>query len=148
MIIPSLDSIKTTLIAGAVAISALCLSGVYYSAKIKRNETTHAAKIEQVKANAAAAQLNLQKALDETNTANIKISTDYNRATTAASGLRESLRRYQARAPARCGEGVESADAPDLLSGLLIGLESSGREISEYADRLKVAGALCEKLAP
>ena len=147
MYLPSFDTLKTALIAGAVAISALCLSGVYYSVKIKRNESKHAAQIKQVETNAAAAQLNLQKALDETNTANIKISTDYNRATTAASGLRDALRRYQARAPARCGEGVQSTDAPDLLSGLLIGLESSGREISEYADRLKAAGALCEKLA-
>lgn len=147
MYLPSFNTLKTALIAGALAISALCLSGVYYSVKIKRNEAKHAAQIEQVKADALAAQLNLQKALDETNTANIKISADYASATTAASGLRESLRRYQATRPARCGEGVQSTDAPDLLSGLLIGLEQSGREVSEYADRLKVAGALCEKLS-
>lgn len=147
MYLPSFNTIKTALIAVAVAISALCLSGVYYSAKIKRNETKHAAQLEQVKADAAEAQAKFTDALNETHQQNLKISADYTSATTAASGLRESLRRYQAARPARCGEGVESTDAPDLLSGLLIGLESSGREVSEYADRLKAAGALCEKLS-
>ena len=147
MYLPSFAMLKTAALVAVGAIFAITLSSVWHSAKIGRIEAKHAAQIEQVKTNAAAAQLNLQKALDETNTANIKISTDYNRATTAASGLRESLRRYQAARPARCGEGVQSTDAPDLLSGLLIGLESSGREVSEYADRLKAAGALCEKLS-
>ena len=147
MYLPSFAMLKTAALVAVGAIFAITLSGVYYSVKIKRNETKHAAKIEQVKTDAAEAQLNLQKALDETNTKNIKISADYASASTAASGLRESLRRYQAARPARCGEGVQSADAPDLLSGLLIGLESSGREVSEYADRLKTAGALCEKLS-
>ena len=147
MYLPSLNTLKTAFVAVAVAISALCLSGVYYSVKIKRNEAKHASQIEQVKADAAAAQAKFTEALNETHAQNIKISADYASATTAASGLRESLRRYQAARPARCGEGVQSADAPDLLSGLLIGLESSGREISEYADRLKTAGALCEKLS-
>lgn len=147
MYLPSLNTLKTALIAVAVAISALCLSGVYYSVKIKRNEAKHASQIEQVKADAAAAQAKFTEALNETHQQNLKISADYANATTAASGLRDSLRRYQAARPARCGEGVQSADAPDLLSGLLIGLEARGREISEYADRLKTAGALCEKLS-
>ena len=147
MYLPSFNTLKTALIAVAVAISALCLSGVYYSVKIKRNEAKHAAQIKQVETNAAAAQAKFTEALNETHAQNLKISADYASATTAASGLRESLRRYQAARPARCGEGVQSADAPDLLSGLLIGLESSGREVSEYADRLKAAGALCEKLS-
>lgn len=147
MYLPSFNTLKTALIAVAVAISALCLSGVYYSVKMKRIEAKHANQIEQVKADAAAAQAKFTDALNETHQQNLKISADYASASTAASGLRESLRRYQTRAPARCGEGVQSADAPDLLSGLLIGLESSGREVSEYADRLKVAGALCEKLS-
>ena len=147
MYLPSFNTLKTALIAGAVAISVLCLSGVYYSAKMKRNEAKHAALIEQVKTDAAEAQAKFTEALNETHAQNIKISADYASATTAASGLRDSLRRYQAARPARCGEGVQSADAPDLLSGLLIGLESSGREVSEYADRLKAAGALCEKLS-
>lgn len=147
MYLPSFDSIKTAFVAVAVAIFAITLSGVYYSVKMKRIEAKHAAQIEQVKADAAAAQAKFTDALNETHQQNLKISADYASASTAASGLRESLRRYQAARPARCGEGVQSADAPDLLSGLLIGLESSGREISEYADRLKAAGALCEKLS-
>lgn len=147
MYLPSFAMLKTASLVAVGAISALCLSGVYYSVKIKRNEAKHAAQIEQVKADAAAAQAKFTEALNETHQQNLKISADYASATTAASGLRESLRRYQAARPARCGEGVQSSDAPDLLSGLLIGLESSGREVSEYADRLSAAGALCEKLS-
>ena len=147
MYLPSFAMLKTAALVAVGAIFAITLSGVYYSVKIKRNEAKHAAQIEQVKADAAAAQAKFTDALNETHQQNLKISADYASASTAASGLRESLRRYQAARPARCGEGVQSADAPDLLSGLLIGLESSGREISEYADRLKAAGALCEKLS-
>ena len=148
MYLPSFAMLKTAALVAVGAIFAITLSGVYYSVKIKRNEAKHANQIEQVKADAAAAQAKFTEALSETHQQNLKISADYTSASTAASGLRESLRRYQAARHARCGEGVQSADAPDLLSGLLIGLESSGREISEYADRLKLAGALCEKLSP
>jgi len=147
MYLPSFAMLKTAALVAVGAIFAITLSGVYYSVKIKRNEAKHAAQIEQVKADAAAAQAKFTDALNETHQQNLKISADYASASTAAISLRESLRRYQAARPARCGEGVESADAPDLLSGLLIGLESSGREVSEYADRLKAAGALCEKLS-
>ena len=147
MYLPSFAMLKTAALVAVGAIFAITLSGVYYSVKMKRIEAKHAAQIEQVKADAAAAQAKFTEALNETHQQNLKISADYASATTAASGLRESLRRYQAARPARCGEGVQSTDAPDLLSGLLIGLESSGREVSEYADRLSAAGALCEKLS-
>ena len=147
MYLPSFAMLKTAALVAVGAIFAITLSSVWHSAKIGRIEAKHAAQIEQVKADAAAAQAKFTDALNETHQQNLKISADYASATTAASGLRESLRRYQAARPARCGEGVQSADAPDLLSGLLIGLEQSGREISEYADRLSAAGALCEKLS-
>jgi hypothetical protein len=147
MYLPSFALLKTAALVAIGAIFAITLSSVWHSAKIGRIEAKHAAQIEQVKADAAAAQAKFTDALNETHAQNLKISADYASASTAASGLRESLRRYQATRPARCGEGVQSADAPDLLSGLLIGLESGGREVSEYADRLKTAGALCEKLS-
>ena len=147
MYLPSFSDLKAYALAAAGVIVVFALFSFFDSVKMKRIEAKHAAQIEQVKADAAAAAKKLQDALNETETQNRKISADYASATTAASGLRESLRRYQATRPARCGEGVQSTDAPDLLSGLLIGLEQSGREISEYADRLKVAGALCEKLS-
>ncbi len=147
MYLPSFAMLKTAALVAVGAIFAITLSSVWHSAKIGRIEAKHAAQIAQVKADAAAAQAKFTEALNETHAQNLKIRADYASASTAASGLRESLRRYQATRPARCGEGVQSTDAPDLLSGLLIGLEQSGREVSEYADRLKVAGALCEKLS-
>lgn len=147
MYLPSFAAIKAYAIAAAGVIAIFSLFAVFDSVRMKRIEAKHTAQIAQVKADAAAAQAKFTDALNETHQQNLKISADYASATTAASGLRESLRRYQATRPARCGEGVQSTDAPDLLSGLLIGLESGGREISEYADRLKTAGALCEKLS-
>ena len=147
MYLPSFVMLKTAALVAVGAIFAITLSSVWHSSKIGRIEAKHAEQIAQVKADAAAAQAKFTDALNETHAQNIKISADYASASTAAISLRESLSRYQAARPARCGEGVQSADAPDLLSGLLIGLESSGREVSEYADRLKAAGALCEKLS-
>ena len=147
MYLPSFAMLKTAALVAVGVIVVFALFSFFDSVRMKRIEAKHAAQIEQVKADAAAAQAKFTDARNETHQQNLKISADYDSATTAASGLRESLRRYQAARPARCGEGVQSADAPDLLSGLLIGLESGGREISEYADRLKAAGALCEKLS-
>ena len=147
MYLPSFAMLKTAALVAVGVIVVFALFSFFDSVRMKRIEAKHAAQIEHVKADAAAAQAKFTDALNETHQQNLKISADYDSATTAASGLRESLRRYQAARPARCGEGVQSADAPDLLSGLLIGLESGGREISEYADRLKTAGALCEKLS-
>ena len=147
MYLPSFAMLKTAALVAVGVIVVFALFSFFDSVRMKRIEAKHANQIEQVKADAAAAAKKLQEALDETEAQNRKITADYASASTAASGLRESLRRYQATRPARCGESVQSADAPDLLSGLLIGLESGGREISEYADRLKAAGALCEKLS-
>ena len=147
MYLPSFSALKAYALAAARVIVVFALFSFFDSVRMKRIEAKHAAQIAQVKADAAAAQAKFTEALNETHQQNLKISADYDSATTAASGLRESLRRYQAARPARCSQGVQSTDAPDLLSGLLIGLEQSGREISEYADRLKAAGALCEKLS-
>ena len=147
MYLPSFSALKAYALAAAGVIVVFALFSFFDSVRMKRIEAKHANQIEQVKADAAAAAKKLQEALDETEAQNRKITADYASASTAASGLRESLRRYQATRPARCGESVQSTDAPDLLSGLLIGLESGGREVSEYADRLKAAGALCEKLS-
>ena len=150
MYIPSLNTLKTTLIAGAVAISALCLSGVYYSVKIKRNEAKHAAQIEQVKTDAAAAQAKFTEALNETHAQTIKARADADAATAANGRLRKSLADYRARhanTAASSGQGEPGSDPIGMLADLLEGLADRGAEVSRYADEVKIAGALCEKLS-
>lgn len=68
----------------------------------------------------------------------------------AASGrLRQQLAQLQHRArdaaAAGGGQGQSGADTLDLLVGLLSGMDKAGRDISEYADQLRIAGLSCEK---
>ena len=64
--------------------------------------------------------------------------------------LRQQLATLRARtggvdtAAAERGEGQPGADPIGLLIGVLEGLDSTGREVAEYADRLRIAGLACE----
>lgn len=150
MYLPNFNTLKTALIAVAVAISALCLSGVYYSVKMKRIEAKHAAQIEQVKTDAAEAQARFTEALNETHQQNLKIRADADAATAANGRLRKSLADYRARhanATASTGQGEPNSDPIGVLAELLEGLADRGAEVSRYADEVKIAGAACEKLS-
>lgn len=61
--------------------------------------------------------------------------------------LRKELARYRANAADACTAtgGEATSDPIGVLIGLLEGLESTGRTISEYADRARIAGSACEK---
>ncbi len=147
MYLPSLNTLKTALIAVAVAISALCLSGVYYSVKIKRNEAKHASQIEQVKADAAEAQAKFTEALNETHAQTIKARADADAATAANRKLRQSLADYRARhanTTASAGQGEPNSDPIGVLADLLSRMGEAGERISRYADEVKIAGAACE----
>lgn len=68
----------------------------------------------------------------------------------AATSLRQQLAKYSAaiRANTSAGKGSPNksgADAFDLLSRVLAGMDDSASEVSLYADRLRIAGAACEK---
>ncbi len=54
--------------------------------------------------------------------------------------------RYTSRdsAAAVRGSGEQGADPIGVLIGVLEGLDPAGREIAEYADRLRIAGLTCE----
>lgn len=43
------------------------------------------------------------------------------------------------------GPGQPGTDPIGVLIDLLTGVESAGREVAEYADRLRIAGAVCER---
>ena len=71
-------------------------------------------------------------------------------ADSAAASLRQQLARYSAaiRKNPSTGKGSTSnpsADAFDLFSRLLAGMDDAAGEVSLYADRLRIAGVACEK---
>lgn len=74
---------------------------------------------------------------------------DADRARAASERLRKQYAELQRRArdstTAGGGQGQSGADTLDLLIRLLSGLDEVGRDVSGYADRLKVAGSACER---
>ncbi|MFT0531891.1 DUF2514 family protein [Castellaniella hirudinis] len=74
---------------------------------------------------------------------------DADSARAAADRLRGQLTQLQRRArdtaAAAGGQGQSGADTLDLLVGLLSGMDAAGRDISRYADRLRIAGLACER---
>lgn len=45
------------------------------------------------------------------------------------------------------GAGEQHTDTIGLLIDMLTGMDSAGREVAEYADRLRVAGLACERVS-
>lgn len=73
---------------------------------------------------------------------------DRDNARAGADRLRKELAQLQRRtrdtAIATRSKGQQGADPVGVLIELLTGLEQTGREVSEYADQLRVAGMTCE----
>ncbi|WP_368647981.1 DUF2514 family protein [Castellaniella ginsengisoli] len=74
---------------------------------------------------------------------------DADLARAASERLRQQVARLRAggRDPAAAGggQGQSGADTLDLLVRLLSGMDEAGRDISGYADRLRIVGLACEK---
>ena len=74
---------------------------------------------------------------------------DADRANAASERLRQQVARLRAggRDPAAAGggQGQSGADTLDLLVRLLSGMDAAGRDISGYADQLRIVGLACEK---
>lgn len=70
---------------------------------------------------------------------------------TVSDRLRQQLDALRARyaschsAAAERGPGQPGADPIGLLIDMYAGLDQTGREVAEYADRLKIAGLACER---
>lgn len=75
-----------------------------------------------------------------------QIEIDRDNADATSERLRQELARYRANAANSCAAtgGTAAQDPIGVLIGVLEGLESTGREIAEYADRARVAGRVCE----
>ena len=76
-----------------------------------------------------------------------QVEMDRDSADVTAERLRKELVRYRANTANACvaDRGTSAQDSIGVLIGVLEGLESTGREIAEYADRAKVAGNVCEQ---
>lgn len=76
-----------------------------------------------------------------------QIEMDRDSADATSERLRKELARYRTNATNACAAtGIPSAQDPiGVLIGVLEGLESTGREIAEYADMARVAGLACER---
>ena len=76
-----------------------------------------------------------------------QIEMDRDSADATAERLRQELARYRANTANACTTtgGPSAQDPIGVLIGVLEGLESTGREIAEYADRARVAGLACER---
>ena len=77
-----------------------------------------------------------------------RIEMDRNSSDATSERLRKELARYRTNTANACAAtGSPSAQDPiGVLIGVLEGLESTGREIAEYADRARVAGLACEQV--
>lgn len=74
---------------------------------------------------------------------------DADRARAASERLRQQIARLLATpggaTAAGGGQGQSGADTLDLLVRLLSGMDAAGRDISGYADQLRIVGLACEK---
>lgn len=157
---------RTQLIVGVVALALAfgagwVVNGWRHDAKLARVESQHAQVLEQL-ASATTASVQAARAEEARRTAAVEEQRDHaqqqaqalesdvaaGRAT--ADRMRrelDALRRRGGACSAAAtdrGPGQRGADPIGLLIDVLTRMESDGREVAEYADRMKIAGAACE----
>ena len=158
---------RTQLIVGAVT-AALAfgagwmVNGWRWDAKLARSESQHAQVLEQL-AQGTVAATQAARAEEARRTAAVEeqrdiaqqqaqaLEVDVTTAASSANRLRRELDALRRRGSA-CGAGAANGGSrqPDtdtigVLIDLLTGMESAGREVAEYADRLSIAGRACER---
>ena len=158
--------IRTRLIVGAVA-AALAfgtgwlVNGWRWDAKLARSESQHAQVLEQI-SQATVASVQAARAEEARRTAAMEEQRDLAQAKLDGLALElaagaavsdrmrrelDALRRRGGACSAAATDGGASkpgVDAIGLLIDMLEGMESAGREVAEYADRLRIAGVACE----
>ena len=138
------------LVAGSAAWTA---QGWRYDAKIAGMERDQAQQIADAQALARATEqarwVKREGVINDAKTQAAAALADADRARAASERLREQIARLRAagRDPAAAGrgQGQSGADTLDLLVGLLSGLDEAGRDVSGFADQLRVAGLACER---
>lgn len=150
------------LVAGALAFGAGWMAnGWRMDAKLARQEWAHATVLEQM-AQATVASIEAARNEEARRTAAVEeqrdiaqakldgLSLDIAAGAAVSNRLRLELDALRGRgctcgpAAADGGASKSGTDAIGLLIDVLTGLESAGREVAEYADRLEIAGLACE----
>lgn len=159
---PFRSELIAALVAGAVAFAGgWMVNGWRHDAKLARMETQHAQVLEQL-ATAATASARAARAEEARRVAAVEEQRDIAQnkidglalelaaGTALSDRLRSELDALRRRgsscnpATADRGPGQPGTDAIGLLIDMLEGMESAGREVAEYADRVRIAGAACE----
>jgi len=144
---------KGYVVAAALAgVAAWVVQGWRYDAKISRMTTQQAVALADAQAKAREIEQASQAAIEEVaKNADEKIAAataDADVARDSASWLRTELARLRRAsenaAVASPGKSQSGIDTIGVLIDVLEGVERNGREVAEYADRLKVAGLACE----
>ncbi|GAA0238117.1 DUF2514 family protein [Castellaniella daejeonensis] len=138
------------LIAGPAVWTA---QGWHYDAKISGMERDQAQQIADAQALARATEQRRwavrEEIINDAKTQTAAALADADRARAASERLRQQVARLSAAArnPASAGEsqGQSGADTLDLLVRLLSGLDEAGRDVSGFADQLRIAGLACER---
>ena len=139
--------------AALAGVSAWVVQGWRYEAQISRMTTQQAVAIADAQAKAREIEQASQAAMEEVaKNADEKIAAataDADAARNSAGRLRAELarlRRSSEDSAVACpGEDESGIDTIGVLIDVLEGVERNGREVAEYADRLKVAGLACER---
>lgn len=150
------------LVAGALAFGAgWMVNGWRWDAKLSRQESAHATLLEQM-AQATVASIEAARNEEARRTAAVEelrdiahakmdgLSLELAAGAAVSDRLRRELDALRGRgctcgpAAADGGASKSGTDAIGLLIDVLTGVESAGREVAEYADRLRIAGAACE----
>lgn len=138
------------LVAGPAAWTA---QGWRYDAKVAGMERDQAQQIADAQALARATEQarwsKREEIINDAKTQAAAAAADADRARAASERLRQQVARLRVAgrdsAAAGGGQGQSGADTLDLLVRLLSGMDAAGRDISGYADQLRIAGLACER---
>lgn len=159
---PFRSELIAALVAGALAFAGgWAINGWRMDGKLARAEARHAQVLEQL-AHGTVAAAQAARAEEARRTAAVEEQRDIAQAkldglalelaagAAVSERLRAELDTLRRRggacgtAAAQRGPGQQGTDTIGLLIDMLTGVESAGRAVAEYADRLRIAGAACE----
>ncbi|WP_368647704.1 DUF2514 family protein [Castellaniella ginsengisoli] len=133
--------------------AAWTVQGWRHDAKVAGMERDWAQQIADAQALARATEqarwAKREGVINDAKTQAAVAAADADRARAASERLRQQVAQLQRRArdPAAAGGGQDQSgvDTLDLLVRLLSGMDEAGRDVSGYADRLRVSGLACER---
>jgi len=138
------------------------INGWRQEAQLARLEAAHAVLLKQ-QAQAVVASVQAARNEEKRRTAAVEkerdiaieqneaLAADVAAGRTVSERLRSQLAALRASAgsgdptAAERGQGQPSSDPIGMLIDMYAGLDEAGREVAEYADRLRIAGLACEK---